>query len=219
MANKAIIAGASGLIGSKLLDILLAHTEYSEVLILVRKQLPINHTKLTQLVVDFDRLDDYATLITGDAVFCCLGSTRKKTPDFTIYRKIDHDYPVQLAQIAVMNGVNHYHLVSSIGANSASKVFYTKTKGETEDDIKKTGLHSLFIYQPSVLEGERTESRRQEERIVVALMKFINPLLIGRLKKYRSIPAATVAMAMYKQSLKNQAGVFIYPSDQIKQLS
>jgi len=219
MANKAIIAGASGLIGSNLLEILLAHPEYSEVLILVRKELPINHTKLTQLVVDFDSLDDYATLLTGHAVFCCLGSTRKKTPDFNIYRKIDHDYPVQLAQIAVKNGINQYHLVSSIGANSASKVFYTKTKGETEDDIKKAGLYCLNIYQPSVLEGKRTESKRLEERIITALMKFINPLLIGSLKKYLSIPAATVAMAMYKQSLKNQEGVFIYPSDQIKQLS
>jgi uncharacterized protein YbjT (DUF2867 family) len=219
VAYKAIIAGASGLIGGELLDILLAHPQYSAVLILVRKELPINHAKLTQLVVDFDRLDDYATLLTGNAVFCCLGSTRKKTPDLNIYRKIDHDYPVQLAQIAVSNGINQYHLVSSIGANSASKVFYTKMKGETEDDIKKAGLHCLNIYQPSVLEGKRTESRRQEERIVVALMKFINPLLIGSLKKYRSISATTVAMAMYKQSIKTEAGVFTWTSDKIKQLA
>jgi uncharacterized protein YbjT (DUF2867 family) len=219
VAYKAIIAGASGLIGGILLDSLLQQPDYEEVLVLVRKELPIKHKKLTQLVIDFDRLDEYAGQITGHAVFCCLGSTRKKTPDMAVYRKIDHDYPLQLAQIAAKNGIDQYHLVSSLGANAASSNFYTKMKGETEDDIKQAGLSCLNIYQPSVLEGKRTESGRQEEGIITALMKFINPLLIGRLKKYRSIPATTVAMAMYNQSIKTEAGVFTWTSDKIKQLA
>ncbi len=105
VAYRAIIAGASGLIGGFLLDILLQQPEYDEVLILVRKELPLQHEKLRQLVIDFDKLDDYTGRLTGHALFCCLGSTRKKTPDISIYRKIDHDYPLQLAQIAVKNGV------------------------------------------------------------------------------------------------------------------
>jgi uncharacterized protein YbjT (DUF2867 family) len=217
MAIKAVLAGASGLIGSKLLNILLQQPEYDEVLILVRKELPIQHEKLTQLSIDFDRLANYSKAITGHAVFCCLGSTRKKTPDLNDYRKVDHDYPLQLAQIAYKNGISQYHLVSAIGANVGSSNFYTKMKGEVEEDIKKIGLPGLYIYQPSFLTGERKENRLAE-RLLSPIMKVINPLLIGNLKKYRSIPAATVAMAMYKQSLKNKEGSFIYPSDKIKQL-
>src|ERR1700742_1490359 len=124
MSNKAIIAGASGLIGSKLLNILLNEPGYDEVLVLVRRELPIEHQKLVQLIVDFDKLDKHVVAINGHAIFCCLGSTKKKTPDLNIYRKIDHDYPVKLAQIGKQNGVDQYHLVSSIGADSKSSNFY-----------------------------------------------------------------------------------------------
>jgi len=217
MSNKAIIAGSSGLIGSNLLGILLQEAFYDEVLILVRKKLAIKHPKLTQLVIDFDRLDAYADKLTGHAIFCCLGTTRHKTPDRTIYRKIDHDYPLILAQLAHKNGVEQYHLVSSIGANKASSTFYIKIKGETEADIEQIGIPALHIYRPSLLIGERQE-KRVEEKIVTGLFKIINPLLFGGLKKYRSIPAAIVASAMYKQSIKTDKGLFIYESDKIKQL-
>ena len=218
MSNKAIIAGASGLIGSKLLNILLNEPAYDEVLILVRKVLPIEHQKLVQLVIDFDKLDEYAASITGHAIFCCLGSTRKKTPDLVAYRKIDHDYPVKLAQLGKQNGVGQYHLVSSLGANSKSSSFYLKMKGETEDDIQQVGLKCLHIYEPSFLTGDRTEHRPVERKTSV-LMKLIDPLLIGGLKKYRSIPAQTVAQAMFNESIKNEEGVFILPSDKIKLLA
>ena len=218
MLNKAIIAGASGLIGGLLLDILLKAPEYNEVVILVRKELPVTHEKLKQLIVDFDRLKDYSNVITGDVIFCCLGSTRKKTPDLKEYRKIDHDYPLSLAQIAKTNEIGQYHLVSAIGANADSSNFYTKMKGETERDIKDVGLRSLYIYQPSFLTGDRKESRILE-RIFIPVMKIIDPLLFGKLKKYRSIPATIVARAMFKQSINNKEGVFIYPSDKIKEIS
>ncbi|HTK18582.1 MAG TPA: oxidoreductase [Mucilaginibacter sp.] len=218
MSNKAVIAGSSGLIGSKLLNILLHESYYDEVLILVRKELPISHKKLVQLVIDFDSLDNHASAITGHAIFCCLGSTVKKTPDLAVYRKIDHDYPLELAQLAKQNGVEQYHLVSSIGANSQSSNFYTKMKGETEAGIEKTGLKCLHIYQPSFLVGTRNESRPRE-RFFLGLMKLINPLLVGSLKKYRSIPAETVARAMFNESIKKQEGVFVHSSDKIKLLA
>lgn len=218
MSKKAIIAGASGLIGSQLLAILLQKPDYDEVLILVRKELPIKHKKLVQLVIDFEKLDEHNKAITGHAIFCCLGSTQKKTPDLAVYRKIDHDYPVKLAQLAKQNGVEQYHLVTAIGANSKSSHFYTKMKGETEDDIQNVGLKCLHIYEPSLLTGSRKESR-PAERFATVLMNFINPLLIGSLKKYRSIPAQTVAMAMFNESIKNEEGVFFHPSDKIKLLA
>jgi len=218
MANKAVIAGASGLVGNELLQILLQQPQYDEVLILVRKELPVQHKKLVQLIVDFDHLDHHQQAITGYAIFCCLGSTRSKTPDLSSYRKIDHDYPVQLANIALKNKVPHFHLVSAIGANSASSNFYTKMKGETEEDVQAVGIRSLHIYQPSLLIGNRKE-HRLAERVATGVMKIIDPLLLGGLKKYQSIAAANVAQAMFKQSLNQEEGVFIHPSDHIKQLA
>jgi uncharacterized protein YbjT (DUF2867 family) len=218
MPNKAVIAGASGLIGSHLLDILLQSDYYNEVLALVRRELPVGNKKLVQLVVDFDKLDEYKASITGHAIFCCLGSTQKKTPDLAVYRKIDHDYPLQLAQIAKANGIRHYHLVSAIGANPKASNFYTKMKGETEEAIKQVGIKCLHIYEPSFLSGNRKESRPME-RFALGLMKLIDPLLIGGLKKYRSIHAETVARAMYKQSLKTEEGIFVHSSDRIKILA
>jgi uncharacterized protein YbjT (DUF2867 family) len=218
LKNKAIIAGASGLIGSNLLQFLLHRDYYQEVVILVRKPLPIEHIKLTQIKVDFDHLDDHASSITGHAAFCCLGSTQKKTPDLAVYRKIDHDYPLALAQIALKNGVEQYHLVSALGASANASNFYIKMKGETENDIKNVGMPCLHIYRPALLTGQRNESR-PAERFFTPIMKMIDPLLFGGLKKYRSIPAATVASAMYNQSINNGKGVFIHPSDEIKQLS
>jgi len=215
---KAIVAGASGLIGGLLLEYLLQSPAYQEVVVIVRNKLPVEHKKLKQLVVDFNQLGNYADEINGHAIFCCLGTTRKKTPDQAAYRRIDHDYPLQLAQMGVKNGVAQYHLVSVLGANPDTPGFYLKMKGETEDDIKATGLKCLHIYRPSLLTGDRKE-KRTEEKIATVLSRIIDPILIGGLKKYRSIPAKTVAMAMYKQSLKHQEGVFIHLSDQIKELS
>jgi len=218
VVKTAIIAGAGGLTGSCLLQLLLEKPGYDEVLILVRKELPLKHHKLQQCVIDFDKLDDYGEIIKGDALFCLLGSTKKKTPNLTDYRKVDHDYPVKLAEIALKNKISQYHLMSSIGANSSSSNFYTKTKGETERDITGIGLRSIYIYRPSFLIGNRTEDRPLE-KLFVELMKVVNPLLFGGVKKYRSIKIEAVASAMYKQSLINQPGVHIYESDKIQELS
>ncbi len=218
MKYKAVIAGASGLIGNLLLEQLLNHPNYQEVLVLARQGLNLRHVKLKQLVVDFDRLDNYQNEINGHAFFCCLGTTRSKTPDQKIYRKIDHDYPVQLAKIGAKNSMQQFHLVSSLGADKNSSFFYTKLKGETEEDVKKVKFNSIHIYQPSLLIGNRQE-KRTAEPIVTVLAKCIDPLLIGNLKKYKSINAETVAKAMVNQSLKNNSGVFTYPSDQIKKLA
>ncbi len=218
MQYKVIIAGASGLVGSLLLEQLLPHPDFFEVLILVRNQLPVQHEKLKQSVVDFDRLKDYQNEINGHALFCCLGTTRSKTPDLKEYRKIDHNYPVELAEIGAKNSIQQFHLVSSLGADKDSLFFYTKLKGETEEHVKEVKLDSIHIYQPSFLTGNRQE-KRTAEPILTSLAKWIDPLLIGNLNKYRSINAETVAKAMVNQSLKNISGIFTYSSDQIKQLA
>jgi len=188
MAYKAIIAGASGLIGSSLLTILLNGAAYTEVTVLVRKPIGITHPKLREVIVDFYKLEDFATEINGHTLFCCLGTTKAKTPDLTDYFNIEHNYPVSLGQLAVKNGVKQYHYVSSIGANKNASAYYTKFKGQTEYDLEQLNLLTLHIYRPSILSGERNEHRPME-KFVNGLMYLINPLLIGSLKKYRSIPA------------------------------
>ena len=210
--------GASGLIGSKLLNILLNANEYEQVISIGRKKTKRNHRKLQQHVVDFNNAKTYADLIKADAAFCCLGTTRKQTPNTEEYYKIDHDYPVNIAITAAKNKVSQFHFVSAIGADSASGNFYLKTKGQTENDLIKQHLSSLYIYQPSLLTG-RSKNRRIGERVGAAIMWAVNPLLIGGLKKYRSIPAQKVAMAMFKQSLLNKEGVFTFTSEQIHNIA
>ncbi|MGI4022676.1 MAG: NAD(P)H-binding protein [Janthinobacterium lividum] len=218
MQYKAVIAGASGLIGNLLLNHLLNHPDYHEVLVLVRRKLNLEHQKLRQLVVNFDNLKDCENEIIGHAIFCCLGTTKSKTPDSKDYRKIDHDYPVQLAKIAAKNSIQQFHLVSALGADMKSSFFYNKLKGETEQDIKQIKIPVINIYQPSLLTGDRKE-KRLAERFASSLFKLIDPILIGSLKKYSSIAAYIVALEMVNQSLKNNSGIFTYPSDQIKKLA
>jgi uncharacterized protein YbjT (DUF2867 family) len=218
MALKAVLAGATGLIGSELLNLLLNTPGYDEVTVVARSSTGIDHQKLKEVIINFDDLDNSANEITGHALFCCLGTTRKKTPDMAVYRKIDHGYPVKFAQLAAANDMDQYHLISAIGANSKSSSYYPRFKGETEEDVKRSGIKNIFIYQPSFITGDRKEYRPLE-KILVLLSRIIDPLLIGGLKKYRSISAKIIARAMFNQSLKNNEGIFVYPSDKIKELA
>lgn len=214
---EAIIAGATGLIGSNLLDQLLNHPAYSKITAIVRTEMPKQHPKLQQLVVDFERLENHQSHIIGDVVFCVLGTTKSKTPDKAQYRKVDYQYPLDIAFIAQQNGASQYHLVSAMGANTNSSIFYSKLKGEVERDLKTIPFKTVHIYRPSLLDGERKEHRSMEG-MMIGMMRILNPLLIGSLKKYRSIKIETVASAMLKQSLNPSAGIFTYDSDEIERL-
>lgn len=215
---EAILLGASGLIGGELLKLLLADPNYSKVKIIVRKKLPVTNEKLEQIIADFFTIEAHKEKLKADVVFSCLGSTKKKTPDPKEYYQIDHDYPLSVAKLAKDQGVESFHIVSSLGAYSSSSSFYLKMKGETEDDIANIGFKSFHIYRPSLLTGDRNE-KRIIENVGEVIMKIINPLLLGSFKKYRSISGKTVASAMHKQSLINSTGKFIYPSDKIKELA
>lgn len=162
MKKTAILVGATGLIGHDLLYRLLKDENYDKILIITRKTSGISHPKLEEIVTDFDEMDKHAAKISGDVVFCALGSTAKKTPDLKIYRKIDYEYPLALAKIALKNGARQYHLVSSMGANVNSSIFYSRTKGEVERDLAKLSIPSLQIYRPSLLDGRRKEERSFE---------------------------------------------------------
>jgi uncharacterized protein YbjT (DUF2867 family) len=215
MSQTALIAGSTGLVGSALLQQLLESARYSKVVALVRRESGRKHPKLQELVVDFDQLAAYRTSWRADVIFSCLGSTRRKTPDKQQYYKIDHDYPLELARLGLQNGAQQFHLISSIGADARSGNFYLKMKGETEQALQQLAYPALHIYRPSVLTGHRKEQRWLEQ-MGIAVLGIMGGLLVGRLKKYRSIAAEEVACAMINCSRSSSEGVHIYESDQIR---
>jgi hypothetical protein len=211
MGFKVILLGASGLIGSKLLTFLLANDNFEEITVFVRKELTIKNSKLKQQITDFKNLD-------ANVIFCCLGSTKSKTPDLANYRYIDYEIPLLFANSGLENSASQYHIITALGANPNSSNFYSKLKGEIERDLKALNYSSLYIYQPSFLEGDRTENRPLE-KIMSPIMKVINFILIGPLKKFQSIAAEDVAKAMVNECIKNKRGIFVVESDKIKELA
>jgi uncharacterized protein YbjT (DUF2867 family) len=208
MNKVALIAGSSGLTGGFLLEMLLAAPEYREVIAYVRKRSGLEHPKLREVVMDWDQLD---APVPADDVFCCLGTTIKKAGSQEAFRKVDYDYPLHLAELQLQGGSQQFLLVSAIGADAQSSIFYSRVKGELEEALQKTGYKCLQIFRPSFIAGHRKESR-PGERIGLAIFTFLSPLFIGPLKKYAPIPAEHIARAMYRAAQKNNAGNFIYDS-------
>ena len=218
MSSKAIIIGGSGLIGNEVLQQLCASKHYNEIISITRRPLGIYDKKIREIVVHVDHLDSIEKEIDGDVIFSCLGTTRSKTPDSNEYQKIEKDYTLTIAKIGLRNQVRQFHYVSSLGANKSAKNAYLKLKGEVEDQLERLPFSAMHIYQPSYLTGQRSENRI-DDQIMNPLMRLVDPLLFGSLAKYKSIPATFVAWAMINQSLKNNNGTFIYPSNIIRQLA
>lgn len=193
--KKAILFGSSGFIGSCLLTNLLADAEYEQVTIIVRKNPGINHPKLKTVIGDYAALPSLKESIIADDVFITLGTTKKNTPNQDEYYQVDHDYPVLAAKIALENGAQSVFIVTAVGANANSGVFYIKTKGEVERDIIALGFPHTHIFRPSMIMGNRKESRTLEKALV-KLFGIINPLFIGSMNKYRGITGEDVARAM-----------------------
>ncbi|MFN5227055.1 MAG: oxidoreductase [Bacteroidota bacterium] len=208
MNKVAMIAGSSGLTGGFLLKMLLEAPEYREVIAYVRKPTRIQHPKLREVVMDWEKLD---APVPADDVFCCLGTTIKKAGSQEAFRRVDYEYPLHLAELQLEGGSQQFLLVSAIGADASSSIFYSRVKGELEDALKKLGYKSLHIFQPSFIAGPRKE-KRVGERIGLAIFSFISPLFIGPLKKYAPIPAEHIARAMYRSAQKNIVGCTIYDS-------
>ena len=215
MGKKAVIFGASGMVGRQLLRVMIDSDDYKEIVIVMRTPFQFQHSKLTQIIADFSTIENHKQALQADAFFCCLGTTRKKTPDLKQYYQIDHDYPLKAAQIAKELGVKQYHLVSALGANAESKIFYSRTKGEVENDIISLQLPATYVYRPSLLVGKRKE-KRLGEKVGEILLKMFNPLLFGKGKHWRSIKASQVAYKMYQNSLKPKDGIHIILSEDIK---
>ncbi len=212
MENRiALVAGATGLIGSQLLDLLLADGTYSKVIGLSREPLSNSNPRFENVVVQANELKNLRSL-KADDVFCCIGTTIRKAGTQDAFRKIDFDYPHELASMLKANGASQFLLVSALGADKNSKIFYNRVKGEVEEAIQLEGFSSYHIFRPSLLLGPRKESRAGEDaaKFVYRIFGFLIP------SKYLGIESIKVARAMLSFAKMNTPGKFIHESDELQ---
>ena len=209
--QTAVVIGATGLIGSQVLQLLLNDQSFSNVRILVRRPFNISHPKLMVQIVDFNNyLDVKEQMGTGHSIFCCIGTTQKKVKgDKAAYRKVDFDIPVNAANAANENGFKNFLLVSSVGAKASSGNFYLMLKGSVEEAISKLAFESVHIFRPSLLLGNRKEFRAAE-KFAQGAMQVFSFLFVGSLKKYKAIQSIVVAKAMVAAAKEETKGVKTY---------
>ncbi|SIQ64838.1 NAD(P)H-binding protein [Maribacter ulvicola] len=218
MKKTAIILGASGLTGGLLLEKLISDDRYINIKLFSRSRIEGLPNKVHQYIGNLLELDQFKKEFTANEVYCCIGTTAKKTPDKRLYRAIDYGIPVAAAKLAKENGISTYIVVSAMGANKKSKVFYNKTKGEMEQDVVNQNIPATSILRPSLIGGER-EEQRVLEKIGIIVFKVLQPLLIGPLKKYRLVDAGTIALAMIKLANKTGNSDVVVTSNEIEKIA
>ena len=198
--RRVLLLGATGLVGGEILSLLLAD-ESVDVLAFTRRPLPA-HPRLEQA--------PWSAAIPGgvNQIFCALGTTIKTAGSQEEFRRVDHDLPLEAARAGLEAGATHYLLVSALGANARSRVFYNRVKGETEDDIVSLGYRSVTIARPSLLLGDRSEHRRGEE--LAKKFAWLMPA------KYRAIHARDVARALVDAARQDARGVRIMESREMQ---
>ncbi len=215
--KTAIILGATGLTGSILLEKLLEDDRYRKIKIFTRKRVEKKHPKIQEYLIDLFELEKLSDLFEGDEVFCCVGSTQKKTPDKDIYRKVDFGIPAIAAKLSKQNKISTFVVISALGAKEDSRIFYNRTKGEMEGAVLEQKIPKTYIFQPSLIAGDREESRPMEA-IWKKVMKVGDYFLHGKLKKYQSIHPETIVKAMIYVANKGHNNVRI-ESNEIKKLA
>lgn len=194
------IVGATGLVGRTLLDGLLAEPRVARVTAIVRRPVERAHPKLEVLSVDFEHLERELERRTATVGFCCLGTTIKKAGSEAAFYRVDHDYPLAFGRACKAAGVRKLLVVTALGADPQSGIFYNRVKGEVERDLEALGLPELHVLRPSLLLGERLE-RRPAEALAMAVAKPLGALMIGPFAKYRAIPGESVARRMLALAL------------------
>ena len=209
--KTALIAGSTGLIGQQLLQLLLDNPLYDKVIALTRHDL-IAHSKLVQVKMEFGNITEKSELLRADDVFCCLGTTMAKAGSKEKFRQVDFYYPFLLAKTSHAAGAKQYLLVSSLGANKSSSIFYNEVKGEVEEAVSSVGFDAVHIFRPSLLLGPRIEKRSGEDaaKIFYKVFGFLIP------KKYKSIASSKVAKAMLHFASQDKRGIFIHESAELQ---
>ncbi|WP_405378306.1 NAD-dependent epimerase/dehydratase family protein [Nonlabens sp. Asnod3-A02] len=214
MGYTGIIIGATGLTGTALVSLLLEDEKYDRIITLSRKQITNNHPKHENHIADLFDPQTYQEQLKGDHLFICTGTTQSKTPDKEEYYRIEHDLPLQVAQVALKNGVSKVVAISALGASPDSKFIYNRGKGDMERDIEALGFQESYFVQPALIGGKRDE-KRLFESAMKKIQKLIDPLLFGFLKKYRTIEPETIASSMIYVSINGYDKVRI-ESDELK---
>lgn len=217
MTRTALVAGASGLVGGHVLRLLLDDPEYDRVTVLGRRALPLTHKKLAQHVVEFARLGEAGDFPRVHDVFCCLGTTIRQAGSQAEFRKVDYGYVVELARVALRHRAAQFLVVTSVGADPRSRVFYNRVKGEVEEAVRRLQFDGVHCFRPSLLLGARAQSR-PAERMAMLLSPLVGWAMRGPLARYRPIKAATVARAMVRIAREAPRGVQVYESAQIRRL-
>jgi uncharacterized protein YbjT (DUF2867 family) len=217
MKKTAIILGATGLVGGHLLQKLIDDERYQTIKLFSRSKIEGLPNKVNQFIVDILDLEQFKSDFIADDIFCCVGTTTKKTPDKTLYRKIDYGIPVAAAKLAKANHIHTFLVISSIGSDKNSSTFYIKTKGEMEHEVLQENIKNTVILRPSFIGGHRNE-KRALENIGLLIFKMIQPLLIGSLKKYRIIEAKTIAQAMIHLANTTEGNEVIVTSNRIQDI-
>lgn len=192
MKKTAIILGATGLTGGILLNLLLKDARYETIKLFSRSSVGITNPKIEEHLIDLFELEKHKEHFQADEVFCCIGTTKSKTPHNENYKKVDYGIPFAAAKLCKENSINTFVVISAMGANPDSKVFYNKTKGDMERDVMKQNVPNTYILQPGLISGERAE-KRLGESIAKFFFKILNPIIP---KNYRSISPETIAKAM-----------------------
>ena len=200
--KTALLFGASGLVGSHLLNQLIKDTNYSKIKLFVRSVTEIIDPKVEIIKTDFNNLQNHKEDVKGDDCFFCIGTTKQNSSDKDEYRKVELDIPKEIAKIAKLNLVNSFIFVSAIYANPNSSGDYVRFKGLVEEELKRLNFPKLALMRPSFLMGDRKE-KRVGEKIGIFVFKLLSPLLLGPIKKMRPIHSETVAKAMIRAANEN----------------
>ncbi|WP_196886858.1 NAD-dependent epimerase/dehydratase family protein [Aureivirga sp. CE67] len=195
MKKTAIILGASGLTGGLLLNLLLEDYRYEKIISFGRKSLNQKHPKLEEIVCDLFDLKAQKEKFKADEVYCCIGTTAKKTPNKEIYKNIDLGIPWNAASLCKENNIETFMVISALGANSKSSIFYNKTKGDMEKLVLEQSIKNTYILRPSLILGNRNESRFMEG-FGMKVFPLFHFLMQGKWKKYRAIKASSIAKTM-----------------------
>jgi len=218
MKKTAIVLGATGLTESLLLQLLIKDERYVLIKLFSREKIEGLPKKVNQFIGNIIELENFKNDFTADEVFCSIGTTAKKTPNKKLYKSIDYGIPVTAAKLAKENKINTFIVVSALGANADSSISYNKTKGEMERDVLQQKIKNTYILQPSIIGGNRNEIRIRE-KIGLAIFKIIQPLFMGKLKKYKIIEAEEIAQAMVNLANSKTSNEKIITSDYIKEIS
>jgi len=213
--RTALVAGASGLVGSQVLRLLLEDPAYSRVTLLARRELPLSHKKLEQRIASFDRLAQIADFPRVHDVFCCLGTTMKQAGSPDAFRKVDFTYVVELARVAVRHRASQFLVVTAVGADPQSRILYSRVKGDAEEALRRLQFESIQIFRPSLVVGARAQSRLAE-RVARLLGLLVGWALVGPLSRYRPIKAEALARAMVRVARDAPRGTHVYESKEIR---